>query len=224
MDLWYSVIHSAKRITFREVHEVRKHNTLVELIAAFNEHSVKDDEMYNYLYKEMTDFSMACREAYNDAPVLHNGFIREEINAWANLNFFFGHVAERDIENVDLSMYAIFAMRSALEDKHRDDPTSTALQKYDVYVPAATAWILGYGQKMFLTQKDFTPSDDKQGDPARGGELWKGKSEFSKERWSFWKQRFATLAKMDGLQEMTRVAAKDALQGMERSETYEVMR
>jgi hypothetical protein len=203
---------------------VRNHNSLVDLVVAFHGHTVKDDEKYSYLYREMTDFSMACREAYNDAPVPQNGFFSKETDAWANLNFLFARIAGKELENVDLGTYAIFAMRTALEDDHQDDPTSTAVQKYDAYIPAAAAWILGYGHGLFKIQKDLTPADDNQGDPARGGELWKGKSEFSKDRWNFWKERFAIVAKMDGLLEMTRVQARDAVEAMERSQTYELMR
>jgi hypothetical protein len=201
---------------------VRQHSNLVDLVAAFKKHTVKDDEKYSYLYSEMTDFSMACREAYNDAPAAQNGFIEKEVDAWAHMNFFLARITDRNI--FDLSMYFIFAMRTALEDKLQDDPEATAVQKYDAYVPAAGAWIMAAGHQLYRMQKDFTPSDDKHGDPARGGELWEGKSELSKERWMFWKERFAAVAKMNELQEKTRVVAKDAVEEMERSQTYELMR
>jgi hypothetical protein len=222
LDLWYSIIHSAKRTSEREVHDVRKHNKLVDLVVAFKEHIVKDDKKYSYLYSEMTDFSMAFREAYNDAPAAQNGFLDQEVAAWARMNFFYARLTDGDVS--DLSMYSIFAMRAALEDKLQDDPEATAVQKYDAFVPAAGSWILGAGHKIFRIQKDLTPSDDKGGDPARGGELWNGKSELSKERWMFWKERLAAISKMDELQEGTRVVAKDAVEEMERSQTYELMR
>jgi hypothetical protein len=73
-------------------------------------------------------------------------------------------------------------------------------------------------------EKDLTPSDRKQGNPGRGGELWKGKAEFSKERWAFWKERFAAIADMEGVSEQTKIDARDAIEGMERSQTYEHLR
>ncbi len=221
MDLWTSIIHTAKQATFRDGAHTH-HNTIVDLVTAFKEHSIQGNEQYNYLYREMTDFGMACREAYNDTPVAHNGFIDKEVEAWANMNFFFALVAEKQIH--DLSMYALFALREALETPPIDDPMSTANQKYDAHVPAAAAWILGYGHGLFRLDKDLTPSDRKQGDPARGGELWKGKSEFSKARWALWKERFAAIAKMEGVKEQTRIHAKDSIEAMERSQTYELMR
>jgi hypothetical protein len=222
LDLWYSIIHSAKHTSDREIHDVRNHNKLVDLVVAFKEHVVKDDEKYSYLYSEMTDFTMACREAYNDAPAAQDGFLDQEVAAWARMNFFYARLTDRDV--ADLSMYSIFALRAALEDKLQDDAEATAVQKYNALVHAAGVWILGAGHKIFRIQKDLTPSDDKAGDPARGGELWKGKSEFSPERWMFWKERLAEISKMDELKETTRHLAKDAIEEMERSQTYEVMR
>ncbi|KNG50186.1 hypothetical protein TW65_03105 [Stemphylium lycopersici] len=218
MELWHCIIHSAKRFPYREDAAVCKHDKLVDLIKALKEHSVPENEKYNYLYSEMTDFGMACREAYNDVPVAHDGFIEQEVEAWANMNFFYARIAERELH--DLSMYALFAMRTALESPPVDDPTSTANQKYDANVPAAAAWVFGNGYRLFRLEKDLTPSDRKQGNPARGGELWKGKSEFSKERWALWKQRFAEIGKMVGVKEQTKVAARDAVDSMEKSETY----
>ncbi|KAG9185491.1 hypothetical protein G6011_08035 [Alternaria panax] len=217
MDLWKSIIHSAKRSTFRDG-ATTEHKTLVDLLVAFKEHSIPDNGQYNYLYQEMTDFGMACREALNDSPVAYDGYIAREIEAWANMNFFFALVAAKHIQ--DLSMYALFALREALETPAIDDPMSTAAQKYDANVPAAAAWILGYGHDLFRMEKDLTPSDRKQGNPGRGGELWKGKAEFSKERWAFWKERFAAIADMEGVAEQTKLDARDAMEGMERSQTF----
>ncbi|KAL1792936.1 hypothetical protein ACET3X_009443 [Alternaria dauci] len=217
MDLWKSIIHSAKRLTFRGSTQVN-HKMLVELLSTFKEHAVPDNEQYNYLYQEMTDFGMACREALNDSPVAHHGYIDREVDAWANMNFFFALVTAEKIQ--DLSMFALFAFRDALETPAIDDPMSTANQKYDANVPAAAAWILGCGHDLFRLEKDLTPSDRKQGNPGRGGELWKGKAEFSKERWAFWKERFAAIADMEGVSEDTKIHAKDAIEGMERSQTF----
>jgi hypothetical protein len=219
MDLWFSLLHSARRVSFREAPE---QNTIVDLINAFKEHSIPDNEQYNYIYSSLTDFDMACREAYNDAPVAHNGFIDVEVDAWANMNFFFALATSQGLH--DLSLYCIYAMRTALETPYEDDETSTAIQKFEAHLPAAAAWIAGYGNELYRTEKDLTPADRKHGNPARGGPLWKGKSEFSKERWAFWKDRFGEIGRMEGTSESTKVLARDTVEAMERSETYEHMR
>ncbi|RMZ74407.1 Involucrin repeat [Pyrenophora seminiperda CCB06] len=222
MDFWYSVIHSAKRLTFRMGDEVCSHAKLLDLLEAFKAHAIPNNETYNYLYQEMTDFDMACRSAYNDTPVPHSGFIHSEVAAWANMNFFYARVTQEKIR--DLSFYAIFALRMALETPLADDAESTVAQQHDAHVPAAAAWISGCGHNLFRKEQDLSPSDPKQGNPARGGALWKGIPGFNKERWALWKERFAAVAEMQGIKESTRVVAKDAVEGMERSEAHELMR
>lgn len=216
MDLWYSIIHSAKRISFRDAH---LHDKLVELVGAFKSHKIPGNEQYNYLYDALTDFSMACREAYNDSPAAYSGFFDTEVDAWANINFFFARVTVKSLE--DLSIFAIWAMRQASETLQQQDDQSTALQKYDAYIPAAAVWVFGMGADLFDKEMDLTPADRKHGNPGKGGDLWKGKAEFSKERWAFWKERFAEIAKMGNVSERTKHIARDAIQHMERAETFE---
>jgi hypothetical protein len=215
LDLWYSIIHSARRLNFRETNW---HTVLVDLVKAFKKHSIPGNEKYNYLYSSLTDFGMACREAYNDRP--EPGHASDvEITAWANMNFFYALLTGQEV--FDHSIYAIWSMRAALEESHADDRDSTAAQKYDTYVPAAAVWAFGGFRVLFAKEEDLTPKDKSHGNPAKGGELWRGKAEFSKERWYFWRERFAEVAKMDDVSEQTRTVAKDAIEAMERAATFE---
>lgn len=215
-DLWYSIIHSARRISFQQY---QIHAKLADLVAAFKKHDIPGNRKYNYLYSSLTDFSMACREAYNDAPAACNGFFEAEVNAWANVNFFLARVVALGLEGSQF--FAIYALRQALETPHQDSEEATATQQYDAYVPAAATWILAMGRDLALKEEDLTPEDQKQGNPGRGGELWKGKAEFSRERWGFWKERFATVGAMEDVREETRSVARDVVQHMERAETFE---
>jgi len=219
VDLWYSIIHAARRKSFHEVEDGKRnphfHDKVADLIAAFRDHKIKDHEEYNYIYSALTDLSMACREIMNEAPEGHAPQI--EINAWANVNFFFARITEKGL--LDLSLFAIWVMRSTLENEQHDDAEGTAAQKFDVHVPAATAWIFGMGRALYTKEKDLTPTDRKQGNPAKGGELWKGKAEFSKERWALWKERLAYVSKLDDVSDLTRSISKDAIEAMERAES-----
>lgn len=219
LDLWYSIIHSARRIDYRDMKQRDQVADLVDLIEKFKSHSIPDNAKYNHLYESLTDFSTASREAYNDTPVAQDGFIDIECAAWANMNYFFARITDKGLQ--DLSIYAIWALRDALETDHQDDREATAAQKYDAHVPAASAWITGAGRTLFTKKVDLTPTDPKQGNPAKGGELWKGKPEFSQQRWLFWKERFASIAGMDNVREYTRNIAKTSVQEMERAETSE---
>jgi hypothetical protein len=167
----------------------------------------------------MTELGMCCREAYNDAPVPGVSF-DIEVTAWTNMNSFYALLTGKGM--FDLSQYfAIWATRQALETSQKDDEESTAVQKYETYVPAAAVWVFGAFRTLFEKEKDLTPENDNGGDPARGGDLWKGKSEFSKERWYFWRERFAEVGKMDEVNEDTRTVARDAVNAMERAATFE---
>lgn len=221
LDLWYSVIHAAKRKSFHEAEDNGKRNAhfhakVADLVAAFRDHSIKGHEEYNYLYSSLTDFSMACREVYNDAPEPYASDI--EIDAWANVNFFYARITEKGLQ--DLSLYAIWSMRQALENEQEDDAEGTAIQKYNVYVPAATSWIFGMGRALYTREEDLTPSDRKQGNPAKGGSLWKGVAGFSKERWALWKERLAFVSNLDEVSDKTKNISRDALETMERAESF----
>ncbi|KAH5305038.1 hypothetical protein HBI23_183420 [Parastagonospora nodorum] len=217
MDLWFSILHAARRTHYRDADI---HISIVRLVAAFKEHSIPNNEQYNYLHNEQTDLLMACREAYNDQPTPGSSF-EVENQAWSNLNFFLALLVREKL--ADNFVFAIWAMRQALETPHQDDEDSTAVQKYETYVPAAAVWVFGAHHALFEKQEDLTPKDKKHGNPGRGGELWKGKAEFSHARWNFWKDRFAEIATMDGLSEDTKVVAKDAVESMERAATFEKM-
>ena len=220
LDLWYSIIHAAKRKSFHQAQEEGKrdtysHSKIADLVAAFRNHKIPGNEAYNYIYSSLTDFSMACREVYNDTP--DSDASDFEIDAWANVNFFFAHITKEDL--ADLSTLAIWSMRTALENDLQDDVEGSAAQKYNIYIPAAASWIFGMGRALYTKDTDLTPTDRKQGNPAKGGELWKGKAAFSKERWDLWKERLAVVSKMEDVSNKTRYISKDALVAMERSES-----
>jgi hypothetical protein len=214
-DLWYSILHSARRTYYKDTEE---HQRIVCLVDAFKQHSVPNNEKYNYLYSSLTDFLLTSREAYNDQPTPGSTF-DIEITAWANMNFFFALLTAKEI--ADNLLFAIWAMRQALEIPHSDDEQSTAVQKYEAFVPAAAVWVFGAFRVLLNKEEDLTPKDKKQGNPARGGELWKGKAEFSRARWDFWQQRFAEIGKMEEINQATRSVARDAVEAMERAVTFE---
>lgn len=221
LDLWYSAIHTAKRIDFLAMQQRDQMASLVEFVGKFKAHLVPENEHYSYLYESLTDFGMACREAFNDMPVPQEGSLDIEATVWASMNHFLARITDQG--HYDLSMYAIWAIRLALETEFRDDEYATAAQKYEAYLPAVSAWIIGAGNILFTKKVDLTPTDPKEGDPAGGGELWTGRSEFSKERWAFWKERLVVISGMDNVSEHIKNQAKTAVEEMERAETFELV-
>ncbi|KAF9698560.1 hypothetical protein EKO04_003818 [Ascochyta lentis] len=221
LDLWYSILHAARRKPFHAaqtngVKHEHYHAKVADVVSAFRSHRIPQHGEYDYLYSAVTDFGLACREAYNDAPAASASDV--EIDAWANLNFFYARVTEKGL--LDLSIHAIWSMRTALENEVMDDAEGSAVQKYNVHVPAAAAWVFGMGRALFDKEVDLTPSDRKFGNPAKGGELWKGKAGFSKERWALWKERLAVISKMENVSDKTKNISRDAIEAMERAESF----
>ena len=184
LDLWYSIIHASKRIPYRD-HE--KHTKLVELVKSLKQdlkgpglEQKEEDSSTN-----LPNFGMAIREAANDCPGCGAGYTEPEAAAWANYNYFLATLTANSV--FEIPIYAIWALRDALEDEHSENETGWT--EYDAHVPAAAAWVFAMGNKLHDREEDLTPTNPNQGNPGRGGKLWQGGPVFSKERWSFWKNR-----------------------------------
>ena len=103
-------------------------------------------------------------------------------------------------------IWALWLMREALE----YPGTQRILKPLDVSLPAVVAWISGLGPEIVLWDNEFA-SDQRKGDPGRGGDLWHGKHGFCKERWNLWRQRLIELSSSSELsQELRDLAAHGA--------------
>ena len=160
-DLWLSVIHSARRIPFRNV---EGHEQLIELIAAYKKHPMPIPEGYQGVYSELMYLGINSREAL-DSPGFTVGFSIPEVHAYTNLHFFFALMTKLDVR--EYWIYCIWTMRDALEDRLRDDRSSqigrdiqgTAAQKYDGLVPAAAMWVFALGKTLYEKEEDRTPKN-----------------------------------------------------------------
>lgn len=204
--LWNSVLHSAKRVPFRQAD---RHTKLVDFVRAIKDHPGPSSTQP---YKSLPGFGMQARETFNDSPIHDLGQFAPEIHAWTNLNYFLARLTESEVHT--FYMYAIWAMRDALEEK-ADPPKAW----YDAHVPAAAAWVFALGSQLYAREEDLTPKNEYEGNPARGGALWTGGSEFSKARWDFWKRRFKEVAEEEEASEETKKIAKEAVAEMQRAES-----
>jgi hypothetical protein len=215
LNLWYSIIHSAKRLPFRSTTGLAKLVTLMQAIKSSSPPpTAKDPDIYTCL----RDFSMAARETMNDSPGGGSGYLLPELHAYTNMLYFYALLTRENVRA--FWIYCIWEMRNALETPHEDDPpnsgATTAIQKYNATIPPAAVWIFAAGQQIYEREQDLTPQKADQGNPGRGGPLWDGKAEFSKRRWAFWKSRFGVLARMEGLSEEARGIAGEAVMAMDR--------
>jgi hypothetical protein len=151
-----------------------------------------------------------------------------------------------DRRDSDKLVYAIWALRRALEDAdwasdppppidpQHDDETKARLahlasiRVLDGYVPAAAQWIFHAGRAIFCSTTAATraatfnsggeDADEGEEGAADGGTLWQGGAGFTRDRWAFWKQRFAWVHTCQELDQSTRDVAHAAAATMERIE------
>jgi hypothetical protein len=213
LDLCYSILHSAKRIPWRNTSD---HTKLVELVK-----TLKNDVE---TFQELSYWGMATREVWNDSPGAGAGYSEPEAHAWANINYYLARVKQERIWGGFEPLYGLWAMRQALEEEVEDDgpddahKPGTKVEKYNTNVPAAAVWAIVLGKDLYELEKDMTPKEANRGNPAKGGKLWKGSAEFSKERWAFWKKRFGDISELEEPNEETKNIAKEAVERMERAE------
>ena len=112
---------------------------------------------------------------------------------WINLNAFAARLTAS--QTLNLSLYAIWTFRSSLETR----PPQPVDRVFSAHVRAACAWIQYAGPCLYRSEETWE-SDPRKGDPAKGGELWKGTSGFCRERWGVWKERFGVLMGVEGVE------------------------
>ncbi|OCL01602.1 hypothetical protein AOQ84DRAFT_230769 [Glonium stellatum] len=224
-ELGYTILHVAKQTPWRDAAGQKK---LVDLVRALKARpdppppakmtkALRNNWSWS-VWSELSMLSPSARESWNDQPGCGAGFSVPEIHAWANVNAFIARITQAGLAG--FWMYAIWALRDALEEEHLDydlrHKPEKAAKLLDAFIPAAAVWIIVMGRELWEKDEDLTPKSRNEGDPARGGKLWKGKSAFCKERWDLWATRFEALSKMEGLMAETREIAAEAFASMEK--------
>lgn len=220
-DLWYSILHCAKRTPWRDT---AAQNRLLDLVRALKAcpdpappaqmtKALQNDWIWSSgcLWSELVMLGPAARESWNDTPGCGAGFTLPEIHAWTNVNAFVAVITKEGLD--DFSLYGKWAMRDALEDHHEDSSTSrgfaTAAMKLNAYVPAAAVWVLAVGKEL-CEKDDSVPSSPNEGVPS--GE---GTDAIPEDRWRFWKEGFQAMSRREDLSSETREVAAEAFAKME---------
>lgn len=110
----------------------------------------------------------------------------------------------------NLSLYAIWAMRDALETPVEDIKPEFR----DQTLRAAAIWAEFCGEYLHGMEKIWE-SNLSKGDVARGGPLYSGPTGFCRERWELWRHRFDVLSREEKLEEKTRQAMRNAATRMD---------
>jgi hypothetical protein len=226
-ELWYAILHAAKRQSWtddpRDVH-----GKLASLVAALRRvpdpqfpanptKALRNDWIWGdkTLWSTLSLLGAASRESWNDSPGCGAGYSPAAVQAWANLNAFTARLTRDNIESY--SLYAIWAMRDALEEDEK------WAYKMDAFVPAASAWIMIWGKPMYDRTEDMTPSNKNQGNPGQPGDYMirrtgNEKAEWSRDRWAFWKERFREISVREKVTDETRSISKSTFKRMEEIE------
>ncbi|KAF2770671.1 hypothetical protein EJ03DRAFT_310272 [Teratosphaeria nubilosa] len=146
------------------------------------------------VWKDLPLFGWEVREAWNGAATDESE--KEDKARWVNTNAFvatlLAAVHESEKDTPDVSLFAIWSIRTALEDQ--EEPESTALAAAAVWLVYAAGALRGLSAE----GKSF------DGKSAKPGALFKDESwnGFCKERWNAWGQRLAKLKEKVGDQKI----------------------
>ncbi|KAF5984454.1 P-loop containing protein [Fusarium bulbicola] len=145
------------------------------------------------LWHDLPDLSLFFTERWNreyskltkqiEAGLLNQVIIPPEtIRRWINMN---GLAAYLTIENLYGGLYrALESIKLGLENGSRRE----AQNIIDCFAPAAATWFILSSQHIYHMCRENALQDS-----SSRGHLWKGRSGFSLERWTFWRSRFIEL-------------------------------
>lgn len=165
-----------------------------------------------------------------DLPPTHRGQPQLEYE-WVNFNAFAARLVAEGI--CDLKSIGINSLHQALEDEpwKRSPPLENVRERdrelvmyrrtvgrLNSLVPAAAQWIFHAGRMIFHLQDEWKASQGPGDDQGSGESLWKGKNGFCRERWGFWKSRFAWVHGLKELEFEAKAIAKRAVEIMEKIE------
>ena len=138
----------------------------------------------------------------SDEPLENNVAISQFLNVNKSAALLFNSSAA---VFADFDWFGLVTLRVALETPLAD--MHHKLDSPEAYIPAAAAWILNAGAKLYCLDTEMQYGGI-HGDPGGGGPLWRGQHGFCPERWQLWRRRFGELCSSYTLSEGTRQMAK----------------
>lgn len=132
-------------------------------------------------------------------------------DVWLSLNAFICRVTVASVANFD--SYATWILGHTLE-------TERLVSELDNNIPAAASWILYAGDRIYhnAAWEDTNPPETYQ---SYVRYLRRFQKSFSRERWDFWKDRFAEIGTNEDVSQETRDWAQDAVERMGKIEERE---
>lgn len=157
-------------------------------------------------------FGAEVRESWDQGPweelpedtpfYLEGGQFTPDV--WTSLNAFTARLTAASVSNFE--MYAMWILRHTLEEVRID-------KEVDDNLPAAAIWIIYAGQYIYHNAaKEYTDTATRR--PPGIQCIRTFSKPFSKDRWSFWKERFGFFQNCETLKQTTRDSAGEALRRM----------
>ncbi|CAJ2513728.1 Uu.00g018470.m01.CDS01 [Anthostomella pinea] len=225
-DLWYSVLHAAKRNPWTDETQQSKLVDLVKALKARPDPAqpsrmtapLKNNWIWTSgsLWSTLPMLGPSAREMWNDSCGFGAGWTVPEQHAETNVHAFVARLTASGTS--DFTTYARWALCDALETNtggaglHHHAPRQTQLAHS---LTLAAVWIHIAGKYMReCEQHEALPGYTEVSLDARGKILpWSGKSDgphFSDARWDFWRRRFDQEAHNEELPEEVRLLAAEA--------------
>lgn len=121
---------------------------------------------------------------------------------WINISIFSAKLAATKVPQLNELSRGGYVLRTLLENTPED------INELRGTVPAAAVWINLNGKTIYESKGKM------EGEYDWITSEWKGEKGWSKERWTFWKERFATISTEEALDKETREIAKNAAELM----------
>ena len=163
-------------------------------------------------WQDLPIFGAELRESWNDAPweklpddtPMYSEDLPFPPDVWASLNAFTARITAARVLNFET--YAIWILSHTLEEERTNE-------EVDDNLPAAATWIIYAGQIVYHNAAKAHP-DSTETHQTHIRYLRKFTKPFSMERWDFWKERFEFFWDHEGLKQITRDSAGEALSKM----------
>lgn len=217
-DLWYAILHAAKRIPWTDETEQEKLVNLVRTLKARPDPPPPDNMTaamkHDWVWSGGTVWSTllligaAISESSNDCCGCGAGWTVPEQHAWINVNAFLARLTVGGV--CDLSHKSMWELEEALEsvpDGGSGHIKTSVEVKQSTNVSVAAVWTLLAGS--YIYENNLADDGGIDGESVdlslRGKKLpWMGGREevkrvMSAGRWTFWRRRFAEEAKNETL-------------------------
>ncbi|KAJ4328782.1 hypothetical protein N0V84_000787 [Fusarium piperis] len=237
-DLWYSILHTAKRIPYTDD---SRHDKLVELVRAFKVRPnpplpvpmttpLKREWIWESgkLWTDLTVLGISVAEVSNDSPGCGAGWLWPELRAWENVNAFMARLTARHI--TALQNYGYWALGDAIERSltpgYRRTYPASDNEILSHRVITASLWVTIAGDQVFADypkirdKRDIEVVDrilDLRDDKlpwARSRKKYKGRARWETAQSEFTRRRFEVESQNESLPLEARGMASKAAKAM----------